>query len=419
MHRIAALVAATLLPLSACIEDDLDSTEKPETLDIVGTPAVDGDLPRGLYVVIPPELEALDEEQSLLDNGDTIAFAGDIIYMNRVGGTYTPGNNNSSTNRSSVPNTTSVIPPWNVSEAGWNEVMTCVAAQFAPFDITVTDVDPGDTPHWESVVAGSPGDLGFPNGVGGVSPFTSDCSVIQRSVVYTFAEVFGNNYRVICEVVAQEVAHSFGLDHQFLCEDPMTYLGGCGAKTFQNIDAQCGEDQPRTCACGQATQNSVTMLTQRIGAADEQLLPPTVGISSPNDGQTVAQGFNVVVEATDDRGVSQVELLVDGIVTSTLTSSPYAFNTDPNLDDGTHVVETRATDTDGQVSTASIAVNVDVDMDPNDPVDPNDPQDPNDPDGPRPADLVGGCSTTGTSGGASSLFLIGLGLLLTARRRRA
>src|SRR4029079_18288647 len=89
----------------------------------------------------------------------------------------------------------------------------------------------------------------------------------------------------ICEIAAQEIAHAFGLDHEFLASDPMTYLDFNGLKRFQNVDAQCGEYAARTCGlpgtgvlCSQR-QNSVALLTQRVGLGDA--IAPTVAITSP------------------------------------------------------------------------------------------------------------------------------------------
>ena len=70
---------------------------------------------------------------------------------------------------------------------------------------------------------------------------------------------------IICETAGQETAHAFGLDHEFLCQDPMTYLVGCGAKSFQDEYVPCGEFQPRECNCGTPTQNSVQSMYQLFG----------------------------------------------------------------------------------------------------------------------------------------------------------
>lgn len=383
--------------------------------------------PRGTFQVIDDRLFVQPPE------GPEAQAAAHLLYMNRDGGAYTPGNNDSRTNRSSIIQQTRSIPSWQVSDTTWAAVMSCVRAQFDAYDIDVTDVDPGSVPHIESVVAGTPGDLGLPSGVGGVSPFTSTCGTIANSIVFSFAEALPQNPQIVCEVVAQEVSHSFGLDHEFLCEDPMTYLSGCGAKSFQNVFAPCGElEQRASCAiagkfdCGRDTQNSVQLLSQRLGLKPGQ--PPSVTITAPADGAVVLPGFEVTADAVDDDAVTEVELLVDDASLGTLSAPPYSFTTPADLALGAHAIEVIARDGTGETST-SIEVEVATDPPPDDGGDGDGGGDTGDggggaggdedgdgvPDGSNPS-LVGGCSAGGGGAGAAWLVLL-VGLFLRRRRR--
>jgi hypothetical protein len=132
---------------------------------------------------------------------------------------------------------------------------------------------------------------------------------------------------VECEVVAHELGHAFGLEHEYLCKDPMTYLEGCGHKTFQDVAAPCGEDEPRACSGG-GKQNSVQHLTQVLGLASDQpniddppspptpkpkqddddddsgkngdegeVAAPVIGLVSPQDGATFEEQSTVSVTA--------------------------------------------------------------------------------------------------------------------------
>jgi hypothetical protein len=276
---------------------------------------------------------------------------------------------------------------------------------FSRFDVTITDVDPGDIQHIESVVAGRPEDLGLPKNIGGISPFASNCSVIDRSIVYTFADLFGDNYQFACQVVAQEVAHSFGLDHELLCEDPMTYLGGCGAKTFQDEYAPCGESEARPCACGAATQNSVEMLASRIGAPSSPG-DPAVAIVSPVAGDLVDHGFEIEIEASDDDAIDEVRVSIDGVGYVSLASAPYRVAVDMELEIGPHLVEVEAVDMTG----ASSRTSVEVLLVPGGNL--ADPQNPFD-------NLMPGCSTAAGTGDFAGFALALLALCLGRRRRRA
>ncbi len=90
-------------------------------------------------------------------------------------------------------------------------------------------------------------------------------------------------------------------------------------------------------------------------------LPPTVTILTPEDGDMVSGTVAVDVSASDDIGVSAVELYLDGDVIATDTSTPFSFSWSSTLDrDGAHVLEAVAYDTAGNTGTSpAVAVLVD------------------------------------------------------------
>lgn len=191
------------------------------------------------------------------------------IYLNRDGALVRPGANDARLSTSSIVQEPTLLSPWDIDDEVWDETVACVRELYARFDVTITDEDPGDVPHIQAVFGGHPRDVGLPDNVAGVSPFTTDCGVIENSVVFTFTDVLPDDPRLMCEVMAQEIAHSFGADHELLPEDPMTYLDYPGERSFQDKLAACGEDTPRPCGidshvCWQK-QNSVQLLGSRLG----------------------------------------------------------------------------------------------------------------------------------------------------------
>jgi len=89
------------------------------------------------------------------------------------------------------------------------------------------------------------------------------------------------------------------------------------------------------------------------------LTPPVVSILSPFDGQIFTGGtLTISANATDDVGVTKVELLEDGVVTKTLTAAPYETTSNIASIDGTHTIGARAYDAAGHVSTASVSISV-------------------------------------------------------------
>jgi uncharacterized protein (TIGR03382 family) len=208
-----------------------------------------------------------------------------VIYLNHDGVILRPGDNDSARQVSSIVNQPTLLDGWDIDDESWADTVACVADMYAAFDVTVTDQDPGDVPHIEALIGGAPGDVGLPDNVAGVSPFTSDCSIIENSIVFTFTDVLPDDPRVVCEVMAQEIAHSFGLDHEMLPSDPMTYLDYSGDRSFQDEMASCGEFADRKCGingtmCRQR-QNSVALLKQRLGAR---------GASATGGGDSAANG---------------------------------------------------------------------------------------------------------------------------------
>ena len=334
-----------------------------------------------------------------------------IIYLNHTGITLLPGDDDSRTNRSSIVPGQVSVPAWNTSAATWAATVTCMTNMFSRFDVTVTDVNPGSVPHMEAVFGGSPQNIGMGSGVGGVSPFTDDCAVIENSIVFTFTNVFPNDAQVVCEVMAQEVAHSYGLDHEMLASDPMTYLSYNGDRTFKDQTVACGEYQNRPCGIGgstcRANQNSVQLLSQRLGVADR--IAPELQIIEPADHAVIAPGFAVAATATDNVAVTMASLVIDGQPAGSQPGSgPFMFATDQTLADGIHTLTVEATDGKNQHS-QTITITVAA-------------QDP--PGGETGDDDATGGSDGGITGGCATGHGTGLGLgftaaLLLRRRRRA
>lgn len=246
------------------------------------------------------------------------------IYLNRWGGTYYAGQNNSATNHSSIVGSGSAtVGGFSGTDSQWSQVMGCVSDLFSAFNVHVTDFEPTSGEYVEAVVGGSPGDVDMPWGVAGVAPFDPfGCGVIPRAIVYTFSDVYDGSPRFVrdvCETTAQEIAHAFSLDHVMLCEDPMTYLSGCGQKTFQDAYATCGEYEPRECSCERPSQNSVQLLYEKLGASDGSEPPPPpndasapdVALLSPADEAILPSDdvVEIVATASDDVGLVLVELL--------------------------------------------------------------------------------------------------------------
>lgn len=192
-----------------------------------------------------------------------------VIYLERRAVELRPGDDYAAGGVSSVVANAGKRPVktrgFSGSDAKWKSIMSCVSRMFGPFDVVVTDKRPADDRFLMVVVGGSPADIGVTDShhVSGLAPFNGN--VIPRAVVFAFAATMQNEPRAVCETIAMEVAHAYGLDHAYLCKDVMTYLRGCGNKSFVDSDARCGESKARNCEGGGKTQNSYRTLVEVLG----------------------------------------------------------------------------------------------------------------------------------------------------------
>jgi hypothetical protein len=145
----------------------------------------------------------------------------------------------------------------------FDEVVACVRDVMRPYRIAVLTDDPSPQPHQEHIIAGTPVQAGFGNGTGGVSPWVCG-SGIQNSISFTFAEIVGPDVLELCWTASHEIGHQFGLEHEFLSSDPMTYLETETFKFYQDALADCGEFTARNCECRDG-QNTHAHLALRVG----------------------------------------------------------------------------------------------------------------------------------------------------------
>jgi len=195
------------------------------------------------------------------------------IYLVHDGAEIHPGTDDSAAGTSSLVTHAVTIPPWTTTQETWNDTVACVSEIYSRFAVTITDVDPGDVPHIKAIFGGTPSLLGLSRSTAGMSPFAEDCSVIESSIVFTFTDILAPDGHSACEDMAHEIAHSYGLDHELLASDTMTFSQDVLDREFEDVDASCGEDSPRPCGLNgstcRATQNSYALLADRVGLAGE------------------------------------------------------------------------------------------------------------------------------------------------------
>lgn len=105
---------------------------------------------------------------------------------------------------------------------------------------------------------------------------------------------------------------------------------------------------------GHGRVNVASAVAAAKAAAAADTLAPAVGITNPTGGASVSGLVAVDVGASDNVGVTKVELRVNGQVLATDTAAPYQFSWDSTkVSNGSHALTATAFDAAGNVKTSS------------------------------------------------------------------
>lgn len=280
-----------------------------------------------------------------------------IIFLNRCanGCKVSFGDTDSRTDKSGIGQGT--LSAFSYGDSSWNGVVNCMKDVFDPFNVVITDQDPGpNVEHFEIMIAGTPGQLGLPSGVGGIAEYGCSapgvCSkFLPNALVFDFAGVWGNDVEEICATAAQEIAHTWTLDHVTDASDPMTYNPYSGRRHFKD-GVLCGSDcvsgqspfglpcsgNQHTCmSTGTATQDDIKITTALFGPKGAK--EPTLEVKNPLDGSAQAPGFTIDVDCTSPDGIQEVDISIDGLPRPPLTAEPFTYTTPTTLTEGPHQVK--------------------------------------------------------------------------------
>src|SRR5260370_1922737 len=104
-----------------------------------------------------------------------------------------------------------------------------------------------------------------------------------------------------------------------------------------------------------ADQNVHTFDLSNLGPAPTDTQAPTASITSPTNGATLSGSVAVSASASDNIGVTRVELWVDGVLGATATKAPYNFTWDTTAStNASHTLQDKAYDAVGNMGLSSI-----------------------------------------------------------------
>ncbi|QRN98484.1 Ig-like domain repeat protein [Archangium violaceum] len=96
---------------------------------------------------------------------------------------------------------------------------------------------------------------------------------------------------------------------------------------------------------------------------DNDLIAPTVTFTSPTQGATLLGGATLTVDASDDRGISKVELYLGSTLLTTDTSAPYAYDLNTRgYANGAYSLTAKAYDSAGNMSSTTVNVTLNNDF---------------------------------------------------------
>ncbi len=288
-----------------------------------------------------------------------------VIYLSLEGITLSQGQDNSLQDVSAICGGS--FPAYGDGQVR-EAMLQAVAEDWEPYNVQLTTERPTEGNYTMAVVSNVPQSTCGVNGSGiyGVAPM--DCGDQANNIVFAFHDVNdGLSPLLHATVVSQEVAHSYGLDHVQNSNGIMNPSPTGGDQWFDtgckpNLGSVfCSEQHAEFCPSEGLDQDSHAELLALIGPREADLVPPSVVIQSPSEGDTFEAGssIGVVADATDEVSVAEVSLELDGVpLAMTAMEPPYAW-TLTDLSSGSHVLV--ATAQDGAGNTASSeAVEIEV-----------------------------------------------------------
>lgn len=231
------------------------------------------------------------------------------LYVNFDGGDMNACNSGPQNNCSNLFFGT--VLPYSGDAAKRASVVQIVRTRLNDFGITVTDQRPGSGDYDMEMVGdwAGVGDQGF----AGVAP-SIDCFDNRGGEVSFTLEASGSSDG-IAEIILQEVAHTWGLEHVDDQGDLLYPTTQGQNKIFKDeclqivvlndngstspTNANC--NQMHTNFCSSNVQNSYQEMLALFGPGIPDTTAPTVQIVSPADGDTIEGDVNLVVSFEDDQ----------------------------------------------------------------------------------------------------------------------
>lgn len=248
-------------------------------------------------------------------------------------------------------------------------VMQAVRADWAPFNVVITDTRPGSGDYTMNMTGPT---NPFGGGVLGIAPLDCNDSQTHNNITYAFHSASDSySAAVTATTIGQEVAHSYGLEHVDQPADIMNPYNAGGDASFTDVcipivqGVVCGSQHAAECGSS-SQQNSYAELMTLFGPANPDAADPVVQITYPSDGATFPSGssFTITVDASDDQAIDQVTLYSNGNAQGSDGSEPYGWDVS-NIPEGTYELHVIASDLAGnEAASPTVTITVGDDLPP-------------------------------------------------------
>lgn len=272
-HLLGVVVAAIILAAAACGDDEPASGGPPG--ETTPPPTANGiDDGGGRDTFRPPLPDGADPDACVANSNPPIR-----VFLNRGGGTYTFGQDDSRQNTQPLDETTNEIDAWDeldFRDQDYTKLKKCLDTKFADFNVEVTDQDPGTEDHIEIVFAPESAHiLTTPSTVS--VRYRSNCSVLKNMTAFVSRTLVKStvDFSRACGAISQIVGRALGAESVIEevdageCTDAMdTKINGCPTAPFTKTPLKCGQAgviADCECNAGQATQISHDVIAEAAG----------------------------------------------------------------------------------------------------------------------------------------------------------
>ena len=300
-----------------------------------------------------------------------------LLYLNRcIGGktVYNKGFSDSRQDTSTIPTSDEVhLSEYPHGDESWNQVVSHVKDMLDPFDIEVTETDPGtEISHHEIFVCGSSVDV-LQSDILGVAiglPF----ALIMNGISFVFPDG-ATNTLLLAKVISHELGHNLTLDHLYDCKAIMGYgfpdedTGQfCGDLAFHDEAIECGTYNPHRCHTESETQNSYKIIDSIFNENQDASIQLVIRQTNTQivQGTKLKIGTRIDFEVHDPNGIMALNVRIDDQNIydknfkshASLTPKTHRLRIPPTISLGYHILSVSVTDALGNETNQDIGVTV-------------------------------------------------------------